>query len=208
MIDYMTGQPGIGHVAFNAFGRQEQTSSAHVGDIAASRDDRLQPLLEEGAGRAGIFLQAFLLDCVEHGHAGGAGHRIAAKRVEVAGLGTEFLDEFWAQRHAGDRKAVAHRFAHGHHVGHQPVALEAPEGFPRAREAGLHLVGDEDTALGADQIDGGFEEARRIGIEPVAGKDRIHDEGGRLDAVGAHRGNGGGEIRASAAAPLLASATV
>ncbi|KAG0731938.1 hypothetical protein G6F23_014813 [Rhizopus arrhizus] len=66
------------------------------------------------------------------------------------------------------------------------MALEAPHARTGAREPRLHFVGDEQPAGGADGLDGGRQERRRIGIDTVAGEDRIHQQRCRTDAMAQH----------------------
>ncbi len=81
------------------------------------------------------------------------------------------------RHHRRDRVAIAHRLAHGDHVGHQAMPLEAPHASPGAAEARLDFVGDEQAARRADRRHRRLEEARRVGKDAVAGKNRVHQQG-------------------------------
>ena len=74
------------------------------------------------------------------------------------------------------------------------MALKSPERISCTGKAGLHFVGDKKPALGADQIDCGLQETRRVGVQTVARKDRVDNECCRLDPIGTHLRNRVGQI--------------
>ena len=81
------------------------------------------------------------------------------------------------RQQAGDGLAVAHGLAQGDDVGHEAVALEAPHMLAGAAEAGLHLVGDEQAAGGADRLDrAGFRKPAGSGKTPSLEKMRVDQQ--------------------------------
>ena len=65
-----------------------------------------------------------------------------------------------------------------------------PHAGAGAAEARLHFVGDVDAAMAPHGLGRRAQEAGRVGVQPVAGKDRIEDRAGEADAVPAQVGDG------------------
>ena len=93
-----------------------------------------------------VLLESLLLDHLEDGQTGRGDERIAAEGVDVEILRQRGGD--LRRRHHGRQwQAVADALGHGHDLGHDAGALEAPVVVAGAGEAGLHLVGDADAAV-------------------------------------------------------------
>ena len=135
-----------------------------------------QPGPETLAHRGGVLEQTVLLDGVEDGERGGAGHRVPAEGgAVVAGLqqGGRL-----AERDAGaDRDAAAQPLGDGDDVG---VGHRSGEPLAGAADAGLHLVEPEQRAVvagdlaGGGEVRGGRDDHARLAL------DRLEDDGGRL----------------------------
>ena len=70
------------------------------------------------------------------------------------------------------------------------MALEAPQRIAGATQPGLHLVGDEDAAGVADRRHCLGQQARRVGIDAVAGEHGVDHQRGRSDALLCQIGDG------------------
>mmetsp|Transcript_18407 Transcript_18407/g.45188 ORF Transcript_18407/g.45188 Transcript_18407/m.45188 type:complete len:240 (-) Transcript_18407:493-1212(-) len=80
------------------------------------------------------------------------GDRISTECVEVFHSVRKPIRDISRSYHCRQRHAVAERFPHGHDVWHYALLFETPEARPEAPEARLDLVGDTDSALGADEF--------------------------------------------------------
>lgn len=66
------------------------------------------------------------------------GHWVVTEGIEVASGTAELFDDIRAHDRGGDRLTITH----GHDIGIDAVALEAPKMGASAPEAGLDFVGD------------------------------------------------------------------
>ena len=127
---------------------------------------------------AGPVDQAVCLDRLDHGEGGGAGERVAAVRAAEA-AGVRGVHDLGAAGHRGQRQAAGDALGGDDQVGHDALVV-AREQVAGAGEAGLHLVGDEDDAVGAAPLGERRQEARRRDDEPALALDRLDDDGGQV----------------------------
>src|ERR1700676_16923 len=130
-----------------------------------------------------ILHQPFSLDYIEHRVADRGGERRACISVEIAMPRAEGAENLWARDHRADGVAVTHGFSHGDDVRRHAMALETPPGRPRAAEAGLHFIGDEQAVGAVNHIDGGAQETGWIGKDAVAREDAVDSQGRKSDAI-------------------------
>src|ERR1039457_1901362 len=180
---------GLGGVWADEVDADVQAGAADGGDAGGGRGDGRECVEEITADGSGVVAQAFGLDHVEHRDRGGDADRVAAEGVEVPDLLPELRDDLRADGDAGDRHAVAHRLAHHDEVGHDAVALEAPDGTSGAGEARLDLIGDVEASGLVHGVDHGPQETGRAGQDPVGGEDAVGDERRELDPVPGHVGD-------------------
>ena len=128
---------------------------------------------------AGIFLQVFPLDDLEHGLAHGTDHGVAAEGVEVD-FAEEGLRDFVGGDDGGQGATVADAFGHCDDVGDDTLRFEAPEMRAGSSEAGLNFVRDADPASGADVSVNVLEVSRREFDESADALDGLRDEAGNL----------------------------
>ena len=134
-----------------------------------------QPAAED----AGILLEALLLDHLEDGETGRRNERVAAERVDVEILRQRGGD-LRSRHDGGQGQAVADALGHRHDLGRNTGALEAPVVVSGAGEAGLHLVGDADAAVGADDVVDLRQVVRRSHRDTAGALNGLRDEGGDL----------------------------
>ena len=125
----------------------------------------LEPALSTRADDARVLLEAVLVDDVQH----------RQPRAIETGLPPKVLK--WSRRvsvsaisgrvvHGAERRAVADALGHRDDVGHHAPVLEAPVVLAGAAEAGLHLVGDAEAAVLADDVVGLLKIVRRACVTP------------------------------------------
>ncbi|MNI49926.1 hypothetical protein D3C73_1045650 [compost metagenome] len=176
------------------FHGEEQALAAHVADDRVPGGQRLQALLHVSADVLRVFQQLLLLDHVQHRHADRRRHGRATEGVEVHRMATEGFDQGLVGDQAGQWIAVTHGFAEGDDVRHHAVGLMTPQVITGTAEAGLHFVGDEQTAGGADQRSGLVDETGRHPWQAFVGEQGVDQQRGRANALGLHRGNRGGDV--------------
>ena len=128
--------------------------------------------------RDGLGEQAVLLDAVEHGDRGRAGHRVAAEgAAEAAGLAG--IHDLGAPGDAGQRQAARDALGAQHQIGHQAEVL-AGEVAAGARHAALDLVGDEHDAVRRAPLLQRGQEAVGRHDEAALALDRLDDQAGQI----------------------------
>ena len=182
-VDKVCGAGGVGMPLGHDVLPQKQTGGAQGAKAVVGLGKGQQAVAEQGTDPGCVGFEALALNHLKNGHGGGGGDGIAAEGVEIARPVAKCGDHARPQRKAGHRIAVAHRLAHRHHVGDQAVALKAPHRLSRPGKAGLHLVCDEKATGGPDHLGCRFQKAGRVGMDAVGGKDRVDQQGSRLDAV-------------------------
>ena len=116
-----------------------------------------QPLLQMRADFQRVLLDVLLVDHFQRRQALGHADRIAAERVEVDAV-RHHLGDVGRGGHRAERGAVADALGHRDHVGHDVPVLMRPVVVPGAAEAALHLVGDAEPAVLADDVVDDLEE--------------------------------------------------
>ena len=148
----------------------EKAGTAHVADGLVPDGETGDALAQELPDLGSVLHQPLSLDGVQHCQCRRARHGVAGKGVEVARVLPELRQGVGGRHQSRDRLAVAHRLSHRDDVGHDTMALEAPQVFAGAAEAGLDLVGDEQAARPLDRVDRAPQEARRFREDAVAGE--------------------------------------
>ena len=117
---------GAGHVRRGQLDADKEPGAADVGDLEPAAGQGLELRHQVRAHLGGIGLQGLIFDHVEDGVGDGRRHRVAAERIEV--LPTERFADLPAGDDGADRVSIAHRLAQRHHIGHNPMQFEGPEG--------------------------------------------------------------------------------
>mmetsp|Transcript_20748 Transcript_20748/g.64352 ORF Transcript_20748/g.64352 Transcript_20748/m.64352 type:complete len:309 (+) Transcript_20748:281-1207(+) len=167
---------------------QHQPPAANVADNVVLVLELQQPLLEVPAHHGAILLQVLVVNGAQHR----APHRtddwIAAIRVEVQAL-RKRLRNLGRGHHRRQREAVADALGHRHNVGDDAMVLEAPVVGARAPKARLHLVGDAQPAMLADELVRlgdkavGVLDGAAHALDGLMEKGRHVPAGGRVDNV-------------------------
>ena len=130
----------------------EQPRPAHGAGNAVGCEDGREVASQRCADRLRPRRQRLVAGDVEDREAGRRGDRAAAERGEEVVARREALRDGRGGDHRAHREPVADRLAQGDEIRHEAIDREAPEPIPDAAEPGLHLVGDEEAAGGADRI--------------------------------------------------------
>ena len=112
------------------------------------------------------------------------GDRVAAEGGDP--VAADAVEQVAATDDAADREPVGEALGKRHEVRGDAVRLDAPEGLACAAPAGLHLVGDEEDAVGVEDFLVGREEPVGGHGEAADALDRLGDE--RADVGGVDRG--------------------
>jgi len=99
-----------------------------------------------------IFLQAFVLNHIQHRHADGARNRITAKGVEILHAIVKGIGNFRSGHDSSHGMTVANGFAHGDDVGNTALGLKRPEVGSWSAESHLDLVRNADATASADMF--------------------------------------------------------
>ena len=105
----------------------------------------------------------------------GDADRIAAiSAAEAAGMRS--VHDGGAAGHARERKSAAESLGHGDQIGHHARVLDG-EHLAGARDAALHLVGDQDDAVLVAEPAQSAQELERRHVEAALALDRLDDDG-------------------------------
>src|SRR5215472_44868 len=127
---------------------EQQALAPDIPDGRVEVRELHQPLTQVRADLRGVSYQALVLDDIEDGERGRAGHRVAAEGAEQLRLRRNRPEYRRPDRHSGNREPVAHRLSHHHHVGLYPGGREAPQAGTAPAVTGLNFVGHEEAAQG------------------------------------------------------------
>ena len=132
----------LGLTVVYKFEPDEETRTTHVADLDVAVADLTEPIHEVAANSESIFDQPLVADRIKYGKTRGGGNRIASEGVEVLCFCREPIEQYRARRNAPHGKAVTHRLAHGHDIGHDAVPCKTPQRGAGPAKPGLHLVAD------------------------------------------------------------------
>ena len=93
-----------------------------------------------------IFTQPITLDDIEDGKTRSAGHRIAAKCIEILHTIVETISDLPRGHHGRHWMTIADRLAHRDNIRHDILQLECPPVTANATEPDLHFISDANTA--------------------------------------------------------------
>ncbi len=128
----------------------------------------------------------------QHRHARRSGDGVACEGVEVEVGAAELIEEFGRGDDASDGMPVAERLAQRHQVRTNAVQFVAPEMQPDPTEAGLHLVGDDQTAGVPHQFHQTLDVPGGWPQQPLGGKQRIEQQRGHTVPCRLQRRDRGG----------------
>src|SRR2546427_12212651 len=89
------------------------------------------------------------LENIEHGQSRSAGHRIAAKGAEEFHPVVEGSGDFPRRDHCRQRKRIADGLAQNDDVRNNILRFKTPEVCAETPKAGLHFIGNADSARSA-----------------------------------------------------------
>ena len=154
--------PGASSAAISSPG------AAHLGDTG-QRQQRLREVLPRARGERGNVLG---LHGLQHRERGASGERLAAEGGGVV-AGLERRRDVLTRPTRTDRHPVAQRLGHGDDVGAHTFGVLEPEPLPRAAEARLHLVDDQQRLALVAERTHGREVAVGRGDHPALALDRL-----------------------------------
>src|SRR5271170_7658951 len=145
---------------FDYLDGEEQALAPNVANEGATRLALKQRLAQGGPDYARILAQVVLFNDINHGDPHRRLQRGRREGVEVAGLGTEPLDQGLARGGGRQRQSIPHWLSSYHDIGRKFRDFIAPP-TPRPAIAGLDLVCNDQAAGCADQCRGAAHETAR-----------------------------------------------
>ena len=152
---------------------EHEPFAAHFPDEIEFRGQFLQTRLQFRAPCAHVGEQAFLFHRIEKCQAGGARQRPSAKRGAVQ-AGRKRRGKFFLRQESAQRQAARQRFRDDDDVGQAGQALIG-ELTPRAAQAALNFVGDQNGAVLGGQFPRALPERVADGINSAFALNRLDE---------------------------------